>query len=133
MRDCKEWPGGKDPDGYGITRVHGRSRRVPRVEWEKHNGPIPAGMLVCHRCDNPPCFEITHLFLGTPGDNMRDMVAKGRHRWLRNGPHERKTHCPEGHEFAGDNLYIHPTTGSWICRTCSNASSARYYKRKKAS
>lgn len=51
-----------------------------RIAWELSNGPIPKGMVVCHRCDNPICCRPDHLFLGTQADNMADMVAKGRQR-----------------------------------------------------
>jgi hypothetical protein len=66
--------------GYGTTKWQGRSYGTHRVAWELTYGPIPPGMLVCHRCDNPPCCRPDHLFLGTPGDNMRDMRDKGRAR-----------------------------------------------------
>lgn len=66
--------------GYGQIHVDGRMRAAHRVAWELANGPIPEGMVVCHRCDNPPCIRLDHLFLGTMADNNRDRDEKGRDR-----------------------------------------------------
>lgn len=63
---------------YGIFRFRGRNQKAHRMAWELTNGPIPTGMFVCHKCDVPRCINPHHLFLGTPGDNVRDMIAKGR-------------------------------------------------------
>lgn len=51
---------------------------VSRASWQYFNGPIPKGMYVCHKCDNGKCFLLSHLFLGTPSDNMQDMIKKKR-------------------------------------------------------
>ena len=81
--DCWLWEGCIDRRGYG--RI-GRERAHRRM-WQSCHGPIPAGMFVCHTCDNPPCVRPDHLFLGTHTDNMRDMVSKGRGRTQRRDPH----------------------------------------------
>lgn len=65
--------------GYGQFGMGGTMMRSHRVAWELSNGPIPAGMFVLHKCDNPPCCNPQHLFLGTQTDNMQDALAKGRH------------------------------------------------------
>lgn len=88
---CWEWTARKSPDGYGLIRLSTArtvcsNRHAHRVSWELHNGPIPVGMEVCHRCDNPGCVRPAHLFLGSSADNQRDKVAKGRQaRGARNG------------------------------------------------
>lgn len=76
--DCWGW-NGHTSKGYGILTV-GRYRqgKAHRFSYELHNGPIPDGMFVCHRCDDPLCTKPDHLFLGTTQDNTADMVSKGR-------------------------------------------------------
>lgn len=65
--------------GYGIRQYKGRLWKAHRAAWDETYGPIPEGMRVLHKCDNPPCINPEHLFLGTQGDNVIDMAAKGRH------------------------------------------------------
>lgn len=81
--DCWEWKGRKDEGGYGISiGKNPPERRAHRLAAYFMYGPIPDGCLVCHHCDNPPCCNPDHLFLGTHGDNQRDAWAKGRKRKL---------------------------------------------------
>ncbi len=79
---CLLWTGGRCRKGYGSMSMPGGGRaKTHRVAYELAHGPIPEGMYVCHSCDTPACCEPTHLFLGSPTDNVRDMVSKNRHAW----------------------------------------------------
>lgn len=78
LNGCMEWNGSRDKSGYGTLRVNKVDRKAHRLAYEKANGPIPKGMQVCHKCDNPPCCNPEHLFLGTALDNSKDCVSKNR-------------------------------------------------------
>lgn len=79
---CWEWMAGRTPkSGYGLFAVSFKPSKcvvAHRISYMMECGPIPDGMVVCHRCDNPPCVRPDHLFLGTRQDNIEDMRVKGR-------------------------------------------------------
>lgn len=75
---CWIWNGPCTYARYGTLRIHGTHVAAHRFSWELHNGPIQNGLYVCHHCDNPPCVNPDHLFLGTNKDNVDDMWNKGR-------------------------------------------------------
>lgn len=77
--DCWEWQGIRQRQGYGRVRRDKKLVYAHRLAYELTYGPIPDGLLVCHHCDNPPCCNPAHLFLGTNADNMRDCAEKRRH------------------------------------------------------
>jgi hypothetical protein len=64
--------------GYPRHKVNYKGKRISHTMFEKYNGPIPEGMIVCHKCDNKMCVNSDHLFIGTQADNMKDMCNKGR-------------------------------------------------------
>ncbi len=80
---CWIWTGHVNSKGYGSIRVERNTQLVHRVAWTEYKGPIPEGLCVLHKCDNPACWNLEHLFLGTTQDNTKDMMAKGR-----NAPHQ---------------------------------------------
>lgn len=128
---CWEW--GKEhshtEDGYGQFFAPGiiagpRLLKAHRVVWKLETGQDPGEMFVLHRCDNPSCVRISHLYLGTRQDNVDDMIKKGR------GREQKKTHCKNGHPLEGDNVY-NPSTRPHIrvCRTCAYASNRASQKK----
>lgn len=110
LSGCWLWTGMLTTSGYGGYTDNGKVRVASRLSWELHEGPIPPGLCVLHRCDVRPCVNPAHLFLGTKGDNNRDCAAKGRY------PEQQRTHCPRGHPYDQVNTYRHG--GQRFCRAC---------------
>jgi hypothetical protein len=108
---CWLWQGYRDRDGYGHHHYNGRRWRAHRLAWTLARGPIPGGLYVCHRCDNPPCVNPAHLELGTQKENIGDCLAKGRFK------RALKTHCQRGHPYDAANTYHRPD-GRRYCREC---------------
>ena len=75
---CWLWMGSRHKTGYGQLYWNGRTTRATHVAWESTNGPVPIGIFVLHTCDNPPCVNPDHLFLGTHLTNAQDKEFKGR-------------------------------------------------------
>lgn len=123
---CWLWTGPFVLGGYGTFSVS--SRRMVgahRFAYAEVYGPIPEGMLVCHRCDVKPCVNPDHLFLGTQRDNMQDMVRKGRN-WQ-----SLVTHCPHGHEYNEANTRLY--RGHRYCAVCERERAvARWAAQKEA-
>lgn len=128
---CWGWSAATDKDGYGLLTIGawepgtGKSVMVRshRVSWEIHNGPIPAGLWVLHRCDNPPCSNPADLYLGTVVENGRD--RRERRSDLR------VVQCQNGHDYTPENTLSELRNGHSYrrCRTCHNRLSMESYYR----
>ena len=95
--NCWEWTGALFGNGYGHLQANHKNSLAHKISWEIHNGEIPKGLLVLHKCDNKKCIRPDHLFLGTHVDNMQDMLRKER-----------------GNKPKGEKIGISKLTGSQI-------------------
>lgn len=124
---CWEWQGQRDRFGYGLIyqgpKGALRTFLTHRLAYELWVGPIPAGLVICHHCDNPPCVNPAHLFLGTRADNNQDAASKGRH------DKPRRSECRSGHALVADNIYVRPDNGKHECLTCRRGRAIESYRR----
>jgi hypothetical protein len=122
---CWLWTGSTDPHGYGHIRGDWGHSLVAthRLAYELTVGPIPEGLQLDHLCRRPACCNPAHLEVVTQRENIlrgEGLAAKAAKR----------THCPQGHSYSGENLYI-TTRGTRVCRICSRAHKAAYKRRKR--
>lgn len=117
--ECWVFEGSKGHYGHGYLNVDGRNRQAHVIAYEAFIGPVPAELELDHLCRNPPCVNPSHLEPVTHREN----ILRGLSPQAENA---RKTHCPQGHPYSGDNLYEAPgRAGSHRqCRTCIKARNA---------
>jgi hypothetical protein len=135
LGDCLVWDGYRDNKGYGRINIGQRMKSVHRTVWVLRYGEIPPETpCVLHRCDNPPCCNVGHLFLGTVADNNADMIAKGRNR---RGPRYRNaigSFYPCGHPRTDENTRISMNGAgrtSRGCRICAREIVRRWKAKQK--
>ena len=132
--ECWPWMGRsrKPPkyDGRGVADWFGRTHSAPRVVWAIYAQVMPPSHLyVCHTCNNPPCCNPAHLYLGTATENQRYASKCGRYAG------QKKTHCPQGHAYDEANTYQHTYADGVTrrhCKACKDAWRRAYYARRAA-
>lgn len=122
---CWEWQGHRKKFGHGSF---GRSGLAHRHSWKLFRGPTPNGLCVLHKCDNPPCVNPNHLFLGTIRDNNEDRSTKGRNGINGNAGRIR---CIRGHEFNVENTYYRKDTTARQCKICRSVAMKNFNDKKR--
>lgn len=124
---CWIWPGKPTHYGYGQTHLDGRNRKVHRVIYEHFVGPISERLQIDHLCRNRMCCNFEHLEAVTCKENLRrgltSATAAARQKV--------KTHCPLGHPYEGDNLYLLPQGKGRACRTCARIRGQAFRDRRR--
>lgn len=129
---CWEWAGCRSANGYGkMAYGDGTTTGTHRVSFEVHHGPIPDGMFVRHKCDNPPCINPDHLEIGTPAQNSRDMVERNRTRGYVTGRYGGT--CVKGlHPVTSDDDLVVSKRGARMCAACYQELCKRSRERRAA-
>lgn len=123
---CWLWTGRQDRSGYGVVQLHRDGKRLTasRASWIIHKGNLISSKdQICHHCDNPPCVNPDHLFLGTAKDNLQDASRKRRLSQRGKGWNRYKVYCKHGHEFNEKNTYL--WKNKRLCRICRAAAEAK--------
>tara|TARA_R100001530_G_C4319841_1_gene155421 strand:+ start:2950 stop:3345 length:396 start_codon:yes stop_codon:yes gene_type:complete len=122
--DCILFVGSKDKDGYGHLTYKRKVYKAHRFAWTHAYGIIPKGMYVLHKCDNPPCVNPDHLYLGDQLDNVRDMDLKGRNNF------GRVAIQVNGRKFKslGDVSKFHHISRGAVTRRCSSPNFPKWIK-----
>jgi hypothetical protein len=122
---CWIWQGQLGSCGYGRVYHDGKMRSAHRAAWTLVNGPIPQGLEIDHLCRVRNCINPSHLEAVTHAENCQRGTAG-----LNLAAFQRaKTHCPQGHPYSGENLYL-PPSGGRICRTCRQIAVRRWQREK---
>lgn len=114
---CWIWQGQKNHRGYGLKYHRRFNLQVHRTLYQiTHHRNLDRWDYVCHTCDVTSCVNPTHMWIGSPSDNQKDMQRKRR------GKYQTATHCKQGHEFTPENTWVHKKTNHRHCRTCARIS-----------
>nr|WP_221374410.1 hypothetical protein [Actinoplanes polyasparticus] len=115
---CHLWTGASDPDGYGMFYTNRAHRATRWILGHQRGEPLAADEWALHHCDNPPCVNLAHLYVGDLVQNVADRVRRGR-----SGKRPPPTHCRNRHEYTLDNVYFESSKRQ--CKTCRTARNRR--------